>query len=418
MRKLHAIIFSTLIISSSLAGCLGDAEEFDTSELDKEISDLQKNQDEMNQTLEEQLNSHAELVLVIEELNSDNTLLLEMIADKNNTIMERNTLILEYIELINSTNQQVLAANLNLSNMQLQLSNVEEERNTLLGLLSESNSTNDDLTTMLQEANETIIQLQSDIITEKNLVEYWQRIAQQNIADLGLANLEDADLEGARLSGANLTSVQLQNAFLINSDLSRANLYSVNLGFANLANANLSDSNLTNSSLVGASFAGANLSGAVLEGAIMTFSSFYGANLSGVIMEGLDMNHTSTANVICPLSLPSNWSCVGPSNYGSYSLVGPYARLGGADFTGIDLSNLDLSLLDTLEWVDFTDANLSGVNLGNVPLDFVNFSNTNLTGATIYGNGFWTQWNNTICPDGTNSDDNGNTCDNNMNPNP
>lgn len=398
MRTLHAIIFSTLIISSSLAGCLGDAEEFDTSELDKEISDLQKNQDEMNQTLEEQLNSNAELVLVIGELNSNNTLLLEMIADKNNTIMEKNTLILEYIELINSTNQQLLTANLNLSNMQLQLSNVEEQRNTLLGILSESNSTNDDLTTMLQEANETIIQLQSDIIKEENLVEYWQQIVQQNIADLSLANLEDADLEGVRLSGANLTSVQLQNAILTNSDLSRTNLYSANLVSAYLVGANLSDSNLTNS---------------VLVLAILT-----GANLSGAVMEGASMNFSSTGDITCPFSLPSNWSCIGPSNSGTYNLVGPYARLGGADFGGVDLSDIDLSLLDDLFGADFTDANLSRVNLGDIPLDFVNFSNANLTDATIYGNGFWTQWNNTICPDGTNSDDNGNTCDNNMNPNP
>ena len=398
MRKIHAIIFSTLIISSSVAGCLGDAEEFDTSELEKEISDLQKNQDEMNQTLEEQLNSNAELVIVIEELNSNNTLLLEMITDKNNTIMENNTLIFEYIELINSTNQQLLAANLNLSNMQLQLSNVEEERNTLVGLLSESNSTNDDLTTMLQEANETIMQLQSDIIMEENLVEYWQQIAQQNIADLSLANLDDADLEGVRLSGANLTSVLLQNAILTNSDLSRTNLHFANLGSAYLVGANLSDSNLTNSNLV--------------------LAILSGANLSGAVMEGANMNFSSTGDITCPFSLPSNWSCIGPSNYGTYNLVGPYARLGGADFSGVDLSNMNLSLLDDLSMSSFAGANLSGVDLGWVDLSFVDFTDANLTGATLYGNGFWTGWNNTICPDGTNSDDNGNTCDNNMDPNP
>ena len=49
------------MLTTTLAGCLGGNEEFDTSELDQQITDLQQNQDEMNQTIAEQTQANAEL---------------------------------------------------------------------------------------------------------------------------------------------------------------------------------------------------------------------------------------------------------------------------------------------------------------------------------------------------------------------
>jgi hypothetical protein len=47
---------------------------------------------------------------------------------------------------------------------------------------------------------------------------------------------------------------------------------------------------------------------------------------------------------------------------------------------------------------------------------YANLSNADLTGADVVQNGHMVgvTWNNTTCPDGTNSDDNSNTCGNNL----
>ena len=50
-------------------------------------------------------------------------------------------------------------------------------------------------------------------------------------------------------------------------------------------------------------------------------------------------------------------------------------------------------------------ADLSGANLGGADLSFTYLLNANLSGVS---------WYNTTCPDGTNSDDNGDTCENNL----
>ena len=58
------------------------------------------------------------------------------------------------------------------------------------------------------------------------------------------------------------------------------------------------------------------------------------------------------------------------------------------------------------------NSDLNGANLRGA-----NFTDANLAGAQmseswLFDNGDLVIWNNTICPDGTNSDDNGGTCNN------
>jgi len=61
------------------------------------------------------------------------------------------------------------------------------------------------------------------------------------------------------------------------------------------------------------------------------------------------------------------------------------------------------------------ETNLSGANLTGTDLTASSFLSANLTGADLTGAILAdTSWNNTICPDGTNSDNNGNTCENNL----
>jgi len=75
-----------------------------------------------------------------------------------------------------------------------------------------------------------------------------------------------------------------------------------------------------------------------------------------------------------PSALPTGWSLV--DGY----LIGP----------GADLANAILA-----------NANLAGANLSGADLSDADFSGADVSGAT-YGN--------TICPNGSNSDDDGDTC--------
>jgi hypothetical protein len=109
----------------------------------------------------------------------------------------------------------------------------------------------------------------------------------------------------------------------------------------------LSGCNLSGSNLSNADLAGANLSGANLNKANLTGANLTDANLSG-------------------------------------------ANLNNANLTGANL----------------TDANLSGANLNRANLTGANLTDANLSGANLTG----VIWSGTICPDGTNSDNDGGTC--------
>jgi hypothetical protein len=115
----------------------------------------------------------------------------------------------------------------------------------------------------------------------------------------------------------------------------------------NLAGANLRGQDLAGGYLVGASLSGANLNGADLSGAFLDAAGLQGANLNNADPTG--------------------------------------ALLNGASLEGANLHGADL-----------TGANLTGADL----------TGANLHGATLTG----VVWSNTICPDGTNSDDDGGAC--------
>ena len=66
----------------------------------------------------------------------------------------------------------------------------------------------------------------------------------------------------------------------------------------------------------------------------------------------------------------------------------------------------------TLTSTDFTGSNVSGAIFENASLSGVDFTNTDLTGA-VFTSSTRTGviWSNTTCPDGTNSNSHGNTCE-------
>jgi len=98
-------------------------------------------------------------------------------------------------------------------------------------------------------------------------------------------------------------------------------------------------------------------------------------------------------NIICAIPTADCANIVPGANLTSCELGN--ADLSGADLTGAILVNADLteSILD--------NAILTGANLTGADWRFGRGVNANLTGVI---------WNDTICPDGTNSNDNGGTC--------
>jgi uncharacterized protein YjbI with pentapeptide repeats len=128
----------------------------------------------------------------------------------------------------------------------------------------------------------------------------------------------------------------------------------------NFSGANLSHSDLSGSNLTDASLAGANLNGANLEQAILLEAHLAGANLNNANLMGARL---------------------GDSCEKGKKVKGG----GGADLTG---------------------ANLHGANLTNADLTGANLTGANLQGATLTN----VIWDDTTCPDGTNSNDNGGTC--------
>ncbi len=81
------------------------------------------------------------------------------------------------------------------------------------------------------------------------------------------------------------------------------------------------------------------------------------------------------------------------------------------DFTNANLSEAEL-IVDKIYETDFTNANLTGAELDVDYIIRADFTNADLRGATGLGSATITYdaWNNTTCSDGSNSDDNGDTC--------
>ena len=99
-----------------------------------------------------------------------------------------------------------------------------------------------------------------------------------------------------------------------------------------------------------------------------------------------------------------------------------------------DMNDLESNLMDEINWVNNTvdwaymglsgadlsytnlrNANLSNADLRGADLEGADLSNADLEGADLnFADLAGVTWNDTTCPDGTNSDDNGNTCVNNL----
>jgi uncharacterized protein YjbI with pentapeptide repeats len=85
-----------------------------------------------------------------------------------------------------------------------------------------------------------------------------------------------------------------------------------------------------------------------------------------------------------------------------------FTQINGTDFSGTTLVNANLRQIFTAQMANFSNANLTNTD----------FTDANLQGAVGMDTATRTGviWSNTTCPDGTNSDNNGNTCEGHLTP--
>jgi uncharacterized protein YjbI with pentapeptide repeats len=182
-------------------------------------------------------------------------------------------------------------------------------------------------------------------------------------------------------------------------------------------------------SLQGCDLANVNLTNVNLSYASLGFATLTGATLTGANLTGTNLTEVSSGGIIgTPSALPAGWSLV--NGY----LVGLYADLDSANLAGANL----LRTVDS--YADFFDANMSDIDLGGASLNQANLAGAHLNGADLVGAYFIATdftgadltnsnlygsflsganftgaiWSNTTCPDGSNSNNDGDTCVNNL----
>jgi Pentapeptide repeats (8 copies) len=119
---------------------------------------------------------------------------------------------------------------------------------------------------------------------------------------------------------------------------------------------------------------------------------FSGQNLSHSFFEYADLSSTTDTD----------------TNFSSSDFTG--ATLSEASAVGADFDDSDLS------GAYLGEANLTSASFVNANLTDTNFQGANLTSATIDSDVSTVIWGDTTCPDGTNSNADGDTCTNNLTP--
>ena len=378
MKRANAVLFSLLMIVSSLAGCIG-GEEVDTSGYEDQIAELEEMLEAQNQTI-------AQRDATIDGLEDGMSDAAQIIQDhaEGIAILEayRDSLL---VQLENSSNTsaelmvQLESANISITLMQSQIDSLESLKNSLYALLDSSNLTVLELeqnVSLLSQSLANSQSLTSQLYQEINELQVeaseWRSKAFSNdFSNLDFSHQEIShDMQGANFEYSNFShSTIRQDAKIKDTKFTHADL-----SFSSI------DTDIT-----GTQFNYANLSNSEIEADTISAVRF---DYSSLVNASLRLHD------------------------------GEYLYFEEANLTGANFNNIGV-----FRYVYFNDADLSGAVLTNTEwveaeFDGANLTNVDLTGAIFF---FWapssfvgTIWDNTTCPDGTNSDDNGYTCENNM----
>ncbi|MGI9622816.1 MAG: pentapeptide repeat-containing protein [Acidimicrobiales bacterium] len=208
-------------------------------------------------------------------------------------------------------------------------------------------------------------------------------------------DLSSADLDGVRSGGLVGLPVAIPSEWTLwNGHLIGA--YAQPLPGADLAGLSVPDGDLFGVELISADLSGADLSGATLVFADLTDSNLADVDLDGTNLNFATFDGVSSGGLIGQPTI-SNSDFVVRGGY----LIGPKTNLRDAQLSGLDLSSA------VLRFSDLAGAQMIGTNLTGAFLRGADLTGADLTGADLTDVG----WKNTTCPDGTNSDDNGDTCE-------
>jgi uncharacterized protein YjbI with pentapeptide repeats len=182
------------------------------------------------------------------------------------------------------------------------------------------------------------------------------------------------------------------------NDLTGADFTEADLRYRSFAGYDLSDAIFSSANLAHVDFANANLTNAQFNGTTLRTSTGW----SSVTLSGTDLSNADMG--------PIDFST---KDLRTVTLTG--AALDDSNLSGADLDHNDLTNTNMFRG-NFTGADFSDTELEDAVMDQGNFTNTNLDGATNLTYADAATWNNTTCPDGTNSNSNGNTCIGHLNP--
>ena len=224
-------------------------------------------------------------------------------------------------------------------------------------------------------------------------------------ANLSSFNLSNTDLRNVNLQGANLSSALMTNVNLSNTDLDGADLtavygnsisgtpkalpenWTVQKGFligptANLSSLTITEVDFRTLNISGASFSfsnlvGSNLSGMNLQDVALNGVGFIYTDISDTNFDGVDFDQVRSFGVIgVPAALPFGW--VLRNGF----LFGQGANLSSADLSNMDFTDIDLSGVN-LKAANLTNANLSGVDLTTTLIVGANLSQANIRDANL-----------------------------------
>ena len=222
-------------------------------------------------------------------------------------------------------------------------------------------------------------------------------------ADISETQFRDANMDGAILTGAIIrasrrahNTQKFRGATLTNITFSNG----VNLSGVGFINADLSNSSLINANLEDADFRNATLRKTDLSGASLESADLGAADLRDMkadnktTFDKADLAKANLSEVV--------WS---NANFEEADMSG--ANLNNAEFERGTFNDVDFSNAD-LEDTDFSNADLDGADFDGAKLDDTDFKEADLTDAKNMDQAQDirnAKWDDTTCPDGTNSDD-------------
>lgn len=239
--------------------------------------------------------------------------------------------------------------------------------------------------------------------------------ATQGDATLSLADggVTTAKLAAAAVTAAKISSGTATNGQVLTADGSGGASWQTPTGGGGSSSAQVICSNSCDLTGIGNRLAGKNLTGAIIIGLTTSQGEdFTDTNFTNTFMPNAIIADSTFANTNFTGANIHSWNIQSNSQTVNFQ---------GAKFTNTALDHWQISSNGSgadFSNADFTGANLTWMNQGNTTPSPMNFTNANFTNADFsnspsfsgHANVTGVTWSNTTCPDGTNSNNDGNTC--------